>query len=431
MLKKVVIIGAGPAGILLAHYLLRRGKYQIEIFERRSDPRLVEFANVRTFPISLQERGRRAIREIEGLEAAVCDRGIFCRETFLYRKNGKKRLIARKNPIFTIDRNRLVATLLDRLTEKVESSRVTVYFEHQCTEIDANNKTVKLQTKTTNTISVNYDILIGADGSRSVVRNYLAQQGLQCQETYVPDAYKSVLLPRVDPTLNFELEADTIHTWRLTTGSNWGIRLLMVPQPENRLNGVIIFDAEKNPFEKLSTKEEVQAFFRQNFPPLGQLMSLEEAEALNQRPVARVLTVSCARLHHGDSIMILGDAAHAVSPSLGQGCNCSLEDVQVLDRLLDQYQDDWAQVLPEFSNQRIPDLHALRELSNYAFPRSKILTLEFFLRLTIRRWLHKLFYKQFQPFVFDLIFETTLPYSEVLYLSQGWINRVKKSQQFN
>jgi kynurenine 3-monooxygenase len=82
----------------------------------------------------------------------------------------------------------------------------------------------------------------------------LAQQGLQCQETYVPDAYKSVLLPRVDPTLNFELEADTIHTWRLTTGSNWGIRLLMVPQPENRLNGVIIFDAEKNPFEKLSTK---------------------------------------------------------------------------------------------------------------------------------------------------------------------------------
>lgn len=39
MLAKIVIIGAGPAGLLLAHYLLRRGKYQVEIYDRRPDPR--------------------------------------------------------------------------------------------------------------------------------------------------------------------------------------------------------------------------------------------------------------------------------------------------------------------------------------------------------------------------------------------------------
>jgi len=58
MIQNVVIIGAGPAGLLLAHYLLRRGKYHVEIYERRPDPRLVD-ASKDTFPISLQERGRR------------------------------------------------------------------------------------------------------------------------------------------------------------------------------------------------------------------------------------------------------------------------------------------------------------------------------------------------------------------------------------
>jgi len=38
MIQNVVIIGAGPAGLLLAHYLLRRGKYHVEIYERRPDP---------------------------------------------------------------------------------------------------------------------------------------------------------------------------------------------------------------------------------------------------------------------------------------------------------------------------------------------------------------------------------------------------------
>lgn len=33
MLQKAVIIGAGPAGLLLANDLLRRGKYCVELYE--------------------------------------------------------------------------------------------------------------------------------------------------------------------------------------------------------------------------------------------------------------------------------------------------------------------------------------------------------------------------------------------------------------
>jgi len=71
-----------------------------------------------------------------------------------------------------------------------------------------------------------------------------------------------------------------------------------------------------------------------------------------------VLTVRCDRFHDGDSVVLIGDAAHAVFHRLG--CNASLEDVLILGHLLETYKDDWGKVLPAFSQQRVPDAHASR-----------------------------------------------------------------------
>jgi kynurenine 3-monooxygenase len=48
--------------------------------------------------------------------------------------------------------------------------------------------------------------------------------------------------------------------------------------------------------------------------------------------------------------MLLGEAAHAVSASVGQGCNSALQDVRVFCGLLEQYQDDWTKALPALPN---------------------------------------------------------------------------------
>ncbi len=418
----IVIIGAGPAGLLLAHYLLQRGKYTVEIYERRPDPRLTDVSQDRTFPISLQERGRKAIRMIPGLEEAIAAESVFCQGTIVYQGKKQARRIAREQPILSIDRNRLVMVLLQQLMAQYSSEQFKIHFGCACIQVDGLGKTVTLQPDTGDAFTVAYDGLVGADGARSQIRDYLVQQsGLQCDQQYIADAYKSVFLQRCRGDV--ELEPDKIHTCNFDNKT----RMIMVPQPGDRLNGVIIFNAEQNPIEGLSTPEAILAFFQQNFPQFGQLMTLEEAEAFLHRPVGRVLAVRCDRFHDDHAVLLLGDSAHAVSPSIGQGCNASLEDVLVLGRLLETYDDDWNQALPAFSQQRLPDAHALRELSDYSFPRNKLLVIEFFLRLTAGRLLHQWFPQWFKPFVFDLILDTDLPYSQVLTLSQAWINKVKRS----
>lgn len=422
-LQKILIIGAGPAGILLAHFLLRRG-YAVALYDRRPDPRQVEPDQQRSFPISLQSRGRQPLQSISGLEAALMQHSVMCQGTCLHRQR-KVRLIKRKHAVLTIDRNRLVLVLLEALIAQYsDSDQLKLHFDCTCQEIDRDQQTVTFQTADGQSFTATYDRLIGADGANSQVRETLATHyGLGCEQTYVPDAYKSVFLERIHVENGIELAPNFIHA------SNLGrdVRIILAPQPGGSFNGAFIFNAEQSPFETLTTSTEILNYFATQLPNLRPYLSEVEAEALLQRPTARLLTVKCDRFHEGDRILILGDAAHAVSPSIGQGCNAALQDVGLVNHLLDQFQDDWSQVMPQFSQQRVAEAHALRDLSDYSFPRTKRLVFEFFLRLTLGRKLHQWFPKRFSPFVFDLILDTDLSYLEVFKLSEKWINKVKRS----
>ncbi len=141
--QKAVIIGAGPAGLLLAYYLLER-HYQVELFDRRPDPRAVDLNQQRSFPIALQERGRRALRGIPGLEDAIATESIFCTGSMIHRKNGA-RDVPRKSELMVIDRNRLVTMLLGHLTTHYSQLDLTIHFSCVCDRIDDEQQTVTLE----------------------------------------------------------------------------------------------------------------------------------------------------------------------------------------------------------------------------------------------------------------------------------------------
>lgn len=420
--EKVVIVGAGPAGLLLAHYLLRRG-YRVDIYDRRPDPRQGAANQQRTFPISLQARGRQALQGIPGLEAALMKHGVLCQGTCLHRQRSV-RTIQRRNPVLAIDRNQLVRVLLEQLVSRYpDSTQLQLMFGCSCQEINFAAQTLRFQTRAGGHFTVSYRWVIGADGAGSQIRQELTRHGdLHCQQTRVPDAYKSIFLSRINSQLGVELAANFIHV------SNLGndVRIILAPQPGDRLHGAFIFNGEHNPLEGLTTGAEVLQYFADRLPNFRPLLSQTEAEALLQRPAARLWAVECDRFHAGERMLILGDAAHAVSPAIGQGCNAALEDAAALNQLLDRYGDDWSQVLWRFSQLRVPEAHALRQLSDYTFPRGRGLGVEFFLQLLVRRKLHEWFPRWFSPFVFDLILDTDLAYTEVLRRSRGWIERVKR-----
>lgn len=432
MVKKVVIVGAGPSGILLAHYLLRRGdQYRIDLYDRLSDPRTIEFSNARTFPISLTERGMSALGQIAGIEAAVRAISLEKSGTIFHQRNSKTRVTTRKKPLVTLDRTQLVIALLE-LIEQYDS-RLNLHFNHQCTEVNFEANTLSFQntgmdrTKGTEpNLTVNYDLLIGADGARSAVRAaFLNTELFEFEQKYVPTDYKSIVLPHPAQPSDLNLEPGKIHSWR----SNDGTFVVLLHQPDGSLSGVILFPRQNNQVADLTTPEAVLSFFDEQFPEVRQLMPASEAEAFLKRPSSRILTIRCSRYHHGDSVLLIGDAAHSVSASIGQGCNAALEDVAIVDALLDEYADDWAAAIAQFTVRRKADAYALVELGDYSFPSSPRLFIEFLVREQLTKTLHRLFPDRFPPSLSELVFESSVPYSEILNSYRGWVAKVKKSNQ--
>jgi hypothetical protein len=55
------------------------------------------------------------------------------------------------------------------------------------------------------------------------------------------------------------------------------------------------------------------------------------------------------------------------------------------------------------------------------------LIIEYYLRLKFHRILHRWFPQWVKPFIFDLVLDYDLPYSQILSFHQGWVERVKRS----
>ena len=74
----------------------------------------------------------------------------------------------------------------------------------------------------------------------------------------------------------------------------------------------------------------------------------------------------CTTQLHGQSVVLIGDAAHCVTPILGQGANAALEDTAILADIMKASSTD---ALPEaavkFNRKRGPDARALVAINRF------------------------------------------------------------------
>ncbi len=350
-------------GLLLAHYLLKQGNYHVSLYERRPDPRLTELPERRTFPISLELKALTPIDAIPGLIRALGKQGTWCTGTIMYRKGRAPEEVRRQTPALLISRNQLTQVLLEKLLTHYSEDVLKLQFDCTCIEVNPVNQSIVFQTATRHQFTTHYDHLVAADGVHSKVRQCLVQGDyLNAQQTMVPDAYRTLSMPRKGSELSTELAADRVHVWQLFSH---GMQLVMASRrSDDRLYGSVMFDPNNHPWDSLTTDKAVLSFFQEYAPTIGHRMSLADAGYVQQQPNYPVFTVKCDRLHVGQHILLIGDAAHAISPTTGQGCLAALQDAQIFAQVLEQCRGQWEQALPLFTAQRLPDVRALTDLPN-------------------------------------------------------------------
>ena len=85
--RAISIIGAGLAGTLLARLLAQRG-WQVDVYERREDPRAGPVIGGRSINLALAERGWNALR-LAGVADAVASQAIAMRGRAVHAMDGR------------------------------------------------------------------------------------------------------------------------------------------------------------------------------------------------------------------------------------------------------------------------------------------------------------------------------------------------------
>jgi kynurenine 3-monooxygenase len=119
-------------------------------------------------------------------------------------------------------------------------------------------------------------------------------------------------------------------------------------------------------------------------------------------------------------MLLLGDAAHAITPFHGQGMNCALEDCVTLDRLFDTA-GSWSGALADFDRTRRSDTDAIATMAieNYQEMRDTVRAPQFQLQKALSLELERRFPDRFVPRYSMVMFHDDIPYS--VALSRGRI----------
>src|SRR5215212_5013865 len=89
--QKVVIIGAGLSGSLLAIYLAKKG-IEVDVYEARGDMRKIEMSAGRSINLALSDRGIAALREV-GMDEYMLSEAVPMFGRMVHAVDGQTRLL--------------------------------------------------------------------------------------------------------------------------------------------------------------------------------------------------------------------------------------------------------------------------------------------------------------------------------------------------
>ena len=394
-----MISGAGPAGLLLSSLLLSKNKdencsivYDVTLLDGREDyasftKKEMQKAH-RSWMLGLADHGLDAIKTIPSLyENYVKGEGILIEELNIF--FGEKRItqnvndassealrkyrVSRGEPgdipaAFIVDRNFVVAAIARYLKDTHENDpQFTARYETKCQYVDYENKKVLVRDCKTNVEEyVSYDLLVGCDGVRSTVREALVKRhsDFQFEYTDIFNEFKQVHVkqPTTVPTKGMSIIPNIFGVCNgILLPETGGMANISIGCPRNNF--------EKLPYElKSDDYKIVSKYIRENFKAFEMIDYDHFAKQWVGQRWNQTGMVHCNFYHSLKAgVLIMGDAAHATSPSIGMGMNTALRDAQVFSEILEETKDDFEQALPAFSEARVKEGNSLSDLAFHLY----------------------------------------------------------------
>jgi kynurenine 3-monooxygenase len=210
--------------------------------------------------------------------------------------------------------------------------------------------------------------------------------------------------------------------------------IIAFPNPDDSFTCTLQlpFDDNNISFKRLNSKSDMLYHFQTLFPEAMMLMP-KLAEEFFQNPAIPMMTVRCSPWYIEDKILLIGDAAHAIWPSYGQGANAGFEDCEILIQCLEQNQDNILASFTEFQEKRKPNLDTIADLSENHFNEIRHLVADpnFLLRKRVERKMNLLFPSEYFSLYSRIAF-TTIPYKQAVeqeLLYSKMIDELLQSQE--
>jgi len=405
--RDVTIVGAGLGGALMAVYLGRAG-YRVQCYEARRDPRVGTGDEGRSINLAISERGLHAFREV-GLEDRILADAVPMRGRMMHATDGRLTFqpygTAEHHVINSVSRTGLNIQLLDA-AETLEN--VSLAFEHRAVDVGLDEGAVQFSTPA-GPVATAADFVIGADGAFSAVRRRLQRTDrFDYSQQYLRHGYKELTIPAA-PDGGFRLEPHALHIW-----PRGGFMMIALPNADGSFTCTLFWPfTGPNGLESLTDEAGVLRFFDRHFPDAVPLMPDLTAQYLGHRN-SSLVTIRCGPWFHGDRLVLLGDACHAVVPFYGQGANAAFEDCTVLNACLAEAPDP-TRAFAAYYRARKEHTDALADLAiaNFVEMRDRVTSPLFLWRKRWEKRLHRIFPAWYVP-LYTMVSFTRIPYRDAL-----------------
>jgi kynurenine 3-monooxygenase len=417
MPTKFILIGSGLAGGLLGAYLGRRG-YDVDLYERRADPREGNIVGGRSINLAVSTRGIHALEQL-GIANEVLRHAIPMRGRMIHPATAGRAPIFvpydvdPKKCINSIGRAALNTTVIDAAQRY---PNVRVHFNHKCTGIDLDSATAHLTVSGVEAavsaanpqVTARGDAVIGVDGAFSAVRQSMQKklEKFDYNESYLAHGYKELTIPP-GPDGSWRMEKNALHIWPRKS-----FMMIALPNPDGSFTCTLFWEFEgPRSFATTKTDDEVRDFFREEFPDAVPLMPTL-LEDFRQNPTGSLVTIRCAPWSYKDKVTLVGDAAHAVVPFYGQGMNAAFEDCVVLDECLAEFPDNRERAFAEYFSRRKENADALADLAinNFIEMRDKTASRAFRTKKKLDHLLEGLLPGVYLP-LYTMVTFTRMPYA--------------------